>query len=164
MLERHTPFANATLEREGLSLREDAGFELTHYAGATVSLRRELGEVPDFGQATAMGGKTLFRVGAGEVMLLGSRIETRLCQANALSAARARIRISGQRAREFVQALFPIDCAETAFGKGAVALTGLHHVPAMIHALGGGEFHIYLQRTFARSIWDWMVDAAGGLA
>jgi methylglutamate dehydrogenase subunit D len=42
-------------------------------------------------------------------------------------------------------------------------MTGMHHVPVLIHCVGKNKFHIYVMRTFALSIWDWLVEAAAGL-
>ncbi len=39
-------------------------------------------------------------------------------------------------------------------------MTGIHHTPVLIHCTGENSFHIYALRTFALSLWEWLVDAA----
>jgi len=163
MLELKTPLAGASFESEGISLRESPDFTLTLYAGSSVSLKREVGALPDFGTAHKEGKHTFFRAGPDQVLVLGEEIDTRLCAATPLSSARCRIEISGTKARTLLVACAAVDFSSNAFGTHAMALTGIHHMPVMIHALPDGKFHIYGLRTYAASLWEWLVDATTGL-
>ena len=163
MLEARSPLAGAAFDAEGISLREAPDFTLTLYAGSTVSLRREVGDVPDFGQSLHANKNTFFRIGPNQVLVLGPVIETRNCAATPLSSGRARIEVTGPKAPALLSAVAAIDFSRAAFGVNAFAQTGIHHTPVLIYALPGGVYHIYGLRTFAQNLWDWLVDAAQGL-
>lgn len=163
MLEMKTPLSDAKFEAEGISLRELPDFTLTLYAGSANNLRREVGELPDFGVSRREKKNTLFRIAPEQVLVLGPELDPRLCAATPLSSARCRIEVSGTKARALLAACAAVDFSTKAFGPKAFALTGIHHTPVLIHALPEDIFHIYGLRTFAHALWDWLVDAAQGL-
>ena len=77
-----------------------------------------------------------------------------------LSHARCRIRVGGDRCRDALGKLFPIDLREAAFPVEEARLTGHHHVPCMIHRLGRVRFDIYVFSTYAHDQLSAIVDAA----
>ena len=163
MLEIKTPLNGAKFETEGLGLREAPDFTATLYAGSNVSLRREVGELPEFGLAIAGNQHHVFRTAPHQVLVIGPELETRLCMATPLSSGRCRIEITGPKARALLSACAAIDFSPRAFGQNAYVMTGIHHMPVLIHALSDEVFHLYGHRSFAQSLWDWLVDAADGL-
>lgn len=76
-----------------------------------------------------------------------------------LSHARCRIRVSGNRCRDTLGKLFPIDLREAAFPIEQARLTGHHHVPCLIHRLGVDRFDIYVFSTYAHDQLSTVIDA-----
>ena len=163
MLEPKSPLNGASFAADGISLREAPDFTLTLYAGSAVSLRREVGELPDFGLAEEHGDATYFRAAPDQILVVGEAIATRLCSVTPLSSARVRIEITGPKARNLLSACAAIDFSLEALKPKAFVMTGIHHVPVLIHALPDETFHIYGLRTFAQTLWEWIVDAASSL-
>ena len=160
MLEIKTPLSDAKFESESVSMREAPDFTLTLCAGSAINLRRELGTLPEFGTAERGGKNRYFRIGPAQVLVLGPKPATRQCTATPLSSARVRIEVSGPKARALLAICAAVDFSPNKFGENAVALTGIHHTPVMIHAAAEDIFHIYGLRSFAQTLWDWLVDAA----
>ena len=77
-----------------------------------------------------------------------------------LSHARCRIRIRGNRCRDALGKLFPIDLRDAAFPVEQARLTGHHHVPCLIHRLGVDRFDLYVFSTFAHDQLSTVIDAA----
>lgn len=77
-----------------------------------------------------------------------------------LSHARCRIRITGDRCRDTLSKLFPVDLREPAFAPGQVRLTGHHHVPATLHRTGADAFDLYVFTTYALDQLHALEDAA----
>lgn len=78
----------------------------------------------------------------------------------ALSHSRVRLAIEGHVAREVLARGIAVDLHPTAFDVGHFAQTGLHHTGVMIERSGENRYEFYALRTFAESIWDWLIDAA----
>jgi len=163
MLEIKTPLNSASFASDGIALREAPDFTLTLYAGSANNLRRETGYLPEIGLAEKQRKNTFFRLGPEQLLVIGPEFETRLCAATPLSSGRIRIEIAGPKARALLSACAAIDFSAEAFGQNAYVQTGIHHTPVLIHALADDTFHIYGLRTFAQTLWDWLVDAAVGL-
>jgi heterotetrameric sarcosine oxidase gamma subunit len=77
-----------------------------------------------------------------------------------LSAGRVRIRISGGATRELLAKGIALDLHRSAFQVGASALTGLHHTGIFLERVDDDAYEIYVQRTYAEWLWDWLIDAA----
>ena len=77
-----------------------------------------------------------------------------------LSHARCRIRIAGDRCRDTLSKLFPLDLRDAAFPLAQIRLTGHHHVPALMHRMGRDQFDLYVLTTYARDQLHALVDAA----
>lgn len=77
-----------------------------------------------------------------------------------LSHARCRIRIDGNKCRDTLGKLFPIDLREAAFPVEQARLTGHHHVPCLIHRRGVDRFDIYVFSTYAHDQLSTLIDAA----
>jgi methylglutamate dehydrogenase subunit D len=77
-----------------------------------------------------------------------------------LSAGRVRIRIMGPAARDVLAKGISLDLHPAAFPVGRSAQTGLHHTGVFLERVGDDCYEIYVPRTYAASIWEWLIDAA----
>lgn len=73
-----------------------------------------------------------------------------------LSSARAILRLSGPRASDVMARLCAVDFRD---GSRQFHATGIHHVPVHIYAREG-IFDIYMPRSFAESLTDYIIDIA----
>jgi methylglutamate dehydrogenase subunit D len=164
MLEARSPLGpNASFETEGLALKEAPGFELTQLAGEERILTRALGDLPQFGAATGTKDQMVFRIGPAQVWVLGELPRTIGLHVTPLSSSRTRIAVEGEKARSLLEACTAVDFAAATFKSGHYAMTGIHHTPVLIHCRRANQFHIYAMRSFALSVWEWLVDAAQSL-
>jgi len=77
-----------------------------------------------------------------------------------LSHARCRIQVSGERCRDMLGKLFPIDLRLAPFPVDQARLSGHHHVPCLIHRRGPEQFDLYVFSTYALDQLDTLIDAA----
>lgn len=77
-----------------------------------------------------------------------------------LSAGRVRLRITGPQARDVLARGISLDLHPAVFQVGRGAQTGLHHTGVFLERVGDDSYEIYVQRTYAESIWEWLIDAA----
>lgn len=92
--------------------------------------------------------------------VLGSVVTPSLGSISLLSHSRACIFIKGPAVRELLALGVALDLHPTAFAIGQFALTGLHHTPVLIHREGESHYNLFVMRTFALTVWDWISDAA----
>jgi methylglutamate dehydrogenase subunit D len=149
----------------GVSISEATDFTLTQVAGADKDLKKTLGKLPmKIGVALEHDGNTLLRIGPKQIWVLGVPPEAATgCYITPLSSGRTRIALSGVDARDVLSSCAAIDFHPAEFKPSQFVLTGIHHTPVAIHCIGEDEFHIYALRTFARTVWEWLGDAAKGL-
>jgi sarcosine oxidase subunit gamma len=77
-----------------------------------------------------------------------------------LSHSRSRVVIEGACARDVLRKGIPLDFDPDVFRLDQAALTGLHHTPILIHRASTDRYELYAMRSFALSVWEWLVDAA----
>jgi heterotetrameric sarcosine oxidase gamma subunit len=166
LLQARSPLGTDThFRRDTVSISESPGFALTQVAGDEKALKKALGKLPGK-PGWAIGGAdgTLFRIGPRQIWLLDGTIEPATgIFITPLSSSRTRIMLEGAAAREVLAACAAIDFGSHAFQPGQFAMTGIHHTPVLIHCAGTNAFHVYAMRTFARAVWDWLVDVVEGL-
>jgi len=77
-----------------------------------------------------------------------------------LSNSRARLRLSGRDASALLARGVAVDLSDTAFPAAHFAQTSIHHIPVLIHRIGGAnlEIDVYVLRSFA--LWHWTVETA----
>lgn len=172
MLERVSALASAHAYKSPvLTIAEDRGFTLTQAAGLSADFEKILtglvGELPaKVGTATEANGRTLMRVGPQQFWIVGGERDdlapklAKVCAATPLSHSRTRILLDGAPARAVLAKGIAIDLHESVFTPGTFALTGLHHMPLVVHCTGPQRFHLYAMRTFALCVWEWLTDAA----
>jgi sarcosine oxidase subunit gamma len=78
----------------------------------------------------------------------------------ALSDARVRLAIAGSPVRDCLAKGISIDLHPNVFAMSAFAQTGLQHTGVLLERTGDSRFELYVLRTFAVSIWEWLIDAA----
>jgi heterotetrameric sarcosine oxidase gamma subunit len=78
----------------------------------------------------------------------------------ALTNSRTRIYVEGPHARDILLKGFAIDLAPDRFPVDHFVLTGLDHTPVLLYRSTQDRYEIWTMRTFARTVWDWLTDAA----
>ncbi len=166
MLEARSPLDHvAGFEANGISIAEDGGFNLCQYAGDEKILKTLFGKIPvKVGVAMVHEDRTLFRIAPQQVWVLGKEEPPAAgLYATPLSSGRCRLRLEGPKVRDLLLTCVAIDFHASKFKTGHFAMTGIHHTPVMIHCIGTDSFHVYVLRTFAQAVWEWLTDAAIGL-
>lgn len=155
----------ARFERPGAVLEEAANFTLTQFAGEIPALKKLLGKVPNkVGAVAEHDGRAIFKTGPKQLWIVGEAPAAGDgVYVTPLSSSRARIALSGERARDVLAASAAIDFHEKYFKPGQFVMTGIHHTPVLIHCVGENAFHVYAMRSFAQAVWEWLSDAAEGL-
>lgn len=177
MADVRSPLADATpIRRDALEITEIVGRDLLQLAGWPTNFGRvaaKLGElvdcpVPsDTRTAAARDVVTLFRVGPERLWIAapsGAISATRLQQAFAADEAvmtelghvRIVLRVVGPTAPELLGRCVAVDLDPTVFAPGASAQTPLHQVGVLLHRVGDDAFELYVPRSYALSIWDWL--------
>ena len=77
-----------------------------------------------------------------------------------LSHSRTRLFVEGAETPALLASGIPLDFHPDAFPVEAFALTGVHHTPVLVHRTAENRYELYAMRTFAQSVWDWLIDAA----
>jgi heterotetrameric sarcosine oxidase gamma subunit len=148
-----------------LRIVEAPDFTLTQFAGSEKDLKKALGKLPAFGKVQ----DGLLRISSIQFLAVQSINSHSREGGNdgfggvsitVLSSSRTRIEISGAPARDVLAKCAAIDFHKSEFKLGTFVMTGIHHVPVLIHCVDADIFHIYVTRTFALSIWDHITDAA----
>ena len=140
-----------------LTIVEAPDFTLIQYSGAEKDLKKALGKLPS---RVGIVQDNLLRVSPTQIWSLNEAVEAPNCFVTSLSSSRTRIEISGTAARDVLAKCAAIDFHKNEFKPNIFAMTGIHHVPVLIHCVAGEIFHLYVLRTFALSIWDHLNDAA----
>jgi methylglutamate dehydrogenase subunit D len=168
MLDRRSALASAKpYASPVLQIGEARGFSLLQVAGPSKAISPITGKLPSkVGLATQSDGRSLMRTGENQFWIIGPEndgIAAKLRDIailTPLSHSRTRIFIEGTPARDVLSKGIPLDFHPAVFKPGQFAMTGLHHTPVLIHCVSDNRFEIYALRTFALSVYDWLMDAA----
>lgn len=167
------------LERQPLEIGEVRGFELVQAAAfvATVSeleraVRSVLGaDLPGrIDRPVRAGEHCVFKVGPEQFWLAGPQdtwvatlqdaVPCAIGSITLLSHGRTRLFIEGPSAREVLAKGIALDLHPDVFHCDACALTGLQGTPVLLHRTGSHRYELFVLRTFADWIWEWLTDAA----
>ena len=162
MLERRSPLETATpFNSATLRIIEVQDIAITQIAGADRHVKKAVGKVPsNVGVAMVSGKQTIFKVSPTQYWLLNGEVPpTAGCYLTPLSSGRICIAIEGEPARDLLSKCVPLDFHPSEFKPGRFAMTGIHHTPVLIHCVAGNRFELYVLRTFALNIWEWLCDA-----
>jgi methylglutamate dehydrogenase subunit D len=158
MLKTNSALASAKPYKSNtLTIAEAPDFSVTQYSGAEKDLKKALGKLP---ARVGVVQENLLRIGPTQIWSLYDAVEAPNCFVTPLSSSRTRIEISGAPARDVLAKCAAIDFHPKEFKAGTFVMTGIHHVPILIHCVSVDQFHLYVMRTFALSIWDYITDAA----
>ncbi len=91
---------------------------------------------------------------------LASAVPAGVATALPLSHSRVRLRLGGPAAPVVLARGISIDLHPTAFPVGAFAQTGLHHTGVLLERTSAEAYGLFVLRTYAQSLWEWLVDAA----
>lgn len=109
-----------------------------------------------------IGPEQVQRVGAQETWATNLReaVPPEMGSVTGLSHARTRLFIEGTSAREVLSRGIALDLHPEVFKVDACALTGLESTPVLLHRTGLHRYELYVLRTYAEWIWEWLTDAA----
>jgi methylglutamate dehydrogenase subunit D len=162
MLEARSPlFKSAAVEVDGAKLREVSGLVLTQVAGESSALTKALGKLPaNVGKSMARNGQVFMRIAPKQVWIIGSEVPAAAgIYHTPLSSGRTRFLLEGSKSRQILSALAPIDFHPNKFKPDDFVMTGVHHLPVLIHCIGEDAFHVFVLRSFAQDLWEWIADA-----
>ncbi len=77
-----------------------------------------------------------------------------------LSHGRTRLFLEGAAAREVLSTGIAVDLHPEVFRCDAYALTGLEDTPVLLHRTDSQRYELYVLRTYAGWVWEWLTDAA----
>jgi heterotetrameric sarcosine oxidase gamma subunit len=159
-------------EQRGWSLTQIAAFAAT-MGDLAAAVQPLLGTaLPTVvGAAGPAGSRQILKTGPAQFWILGSEEHDLTAQLRAavapaigavtpLSHSRARIAVEGEGARVLLAKGIALDLHPEVFRVEHFALTGLHHTPVLLLRSAEDRYEIFALRTFALSVWDWLIDAA----
>lgn len=162
----------------GFALREvrrAAILQLQAWPDTLGSLRRAIAELltvdaPLPGEAVAVEGATLCAVAPGRFLVaaedatLARRFQEALGPNDGAVAdithGRVVLRLEGPEAEAILQGCLAIDLDATAFPPGSVAQSMIHHIDVVVHRQAEDAFELWVLRSFAKSLAEWLLDAA----
>lgn len=155
----------------GTSLTEDDDVGLVELAGWTPEgLAAMLGRAgrplpPEPGGTARHGEALIVRLTPTLAWLIDdaggipSRMEGCACD---LSHSRVRLILDGAKAASILAKVVALDLP--AWPAGRAGATGIHGVPVLVHRAAAERFEMLVPRSFARSIREWIEDAAAELS
>ncbi len=168
-------------ETDALVLREHAGSTLLHLEGPrpgaaldTILAALGLAELPEVGSSGGRDGARLQGLGpdiwllvcdtpesAAGVLAPGGPIGEAFEATLDTTQAYTRIEIAGTQAVEFIAKACALDLHPRHFGPGACAAAGFAGMRAIIwRTMDADRFDLLVGRSYAVSLWEWMIDAA----
>lgn len=127
---------------------------------------------PQVGHATADPNLTVAAIAPGRFLVSGAapdlapRFEAAIPSADGavtdLSHGRTILRLEGDAAA-LLSRCVAIDLDESAFPQGRVAQTAIHHIDVVVHRLKRASFDLWVPRSFAAALTEWLLDAGAEL-
>jgi methylglutamate dehydrogenase subunit D len=180
MAERRSPLAElppTTAENARVSLGEVRPGSILQIAAWPETLTTVQGvmavflgaQVPKSGRGLAGADATIATVAPGRYLVTGNatdlvpRFEAALPASDGaitdLSHGQAILRLEGEAAADVLARCVALDLDPAAFPAGRVARTAIHHVDVLIHRLTATSFDLWVFRSFAESLAEWILDA-----
>jgi heterotetrameric sarcosine oxidase gamma subunit len=175
----HLPAA-ATGVRIALSeFRPGTILQLHAWPQTLGTMRRIIAELlmlnaPAIGQAESAAGVTIAAIAPGRFLIAANagdllqRFQAALTPEDGtvsdVSHGRVILKLEGAAAQNLLQACVMIDLDPAAFPPGRMAQTMIHHIDVAIHRRAETHFEIWVLRSFAEALAEWLLDASGGLA
>jgi methylglutamate dehydrogenase subunit D len=161
-------------ESRGWTLVQAAAFPATH-SEFREAMRSQLGaDLPTrVGDVARVNGRLLLKTGAEQYWIIARAedgvvlptipphlaIPPAMGAITDLSHSRACMFVEGADAGAVLAKGVPLDFHPDCFRIDEFALTGLHHMPVLIHRCAGQRYELYALRTYALSVWEWLADA-----
>ena len=126
-------------------------------------------ETPPAGSAIIRSETVVAAIAPGRFMLAGpANLTTRLESALPASDAavtdvfhgRVVLKIEGGAVERVLQGCVMIDLDKRAFPPGRVAQTAIHHIDVLVHRIDENHFELWVLRSFAESLAEWLIDAS----
>jgi sarcosine oxidase subunit gamma len=159
--------------RYGSLLQVQAGQDTIETVKAVI-ISELLGDaVPPLGSASVSNDTIVAAVAPGRFWIAGGadlvrRLDTAFPAGDAaitdISHGRVVLRLQGAAAERLLQSCVMLDLDPASFPAGRIAQTMIHHIDVMIHRRGETEFEVWVLRSFAQSLAEWLADAGAGLA
>jgi sarcosine oxidase subunit gamma len=155
-----------------LALTQDRGARLYHLEGArdgaplaAVLASLGLEALPAMGRSGGTGEAGMLAIGPDIFfMVTRSPPPADLAQAFAaavdLSDGWMRIVVTGANAPDLLAAGCALDLHPRAFPPGACAMTGFAGMRTLVWRSAGDRFDLLVGRSYARSMWDWLMESA----
>lgn len=180
MAERHSALAHlpaqpATAAAALSEVRTSSILQLQAWPDTLETVREVVAEItgieaPELGTAVASGGATIAAVAPGRFLLaaaaddLAEKFEAALPANDAavtdISHGRVILRLEGRAAANVLATSVALDLDPSAFPPGRVAQTMIHHVDVVLHRQNETRFDLWVLRSFAESLAEWLVDQA----
>jgi heterotetrameric sarcosine oxidase gamma subunit len=126
-------------------------------------------QVPKSGRGLAGADAAIATVAPGRYLIAGyasdlvSRFEAALAASDGavtdLSHGQAILRLEGEAAADVLARCVALDLDPAVFPAGRVARTAIHHIDVLIHRLTETSFDLWVFRSFAESLAEWILDA-----
>ncbi len=154
-------------------IRPGSILQIQAWPETAVTVRRVIAELlgtetPPLGQASAGRGVTVAAIAHGRYLLAGDasdlvqKFEAALPSADAavsdISHGRVILRLEGEAAAEVLSTSVALDLDLSEFPAGRVAQTMIHHVDVLIHRRTETHFELWVLRSFAESLAEWLLD------
>jgi methylglutamate dehydrogenase subunit D len=173
VFERQSALGKVAGESRGWALVQAAAFNSTHeeFRRAMHSLLG--GDLPaNIGEVFHINGRQILKTGAEQYWIitrdsddivpgLQQAVPARLGAITSLSHSRTCIFVEGVHAAAVLAKGVPLDFHPEVFRVDHFALTGIHHTPVLIHRTAENRYDIYALRTYATTVWEWLIDAVG---
>jgi methylglutamate dehydrogenase subunit D len=125
-------------------------------------------QVPLIGSAFAKDGAVVASAAPGRFMLASAdaalvrRLETAFLVDDAavtdISHGRMILRLDGASAEAVLQKCVMIDLSQAVFPPGMMAETAIHHIDVLIHRHSETVFELWVLRSFAEALAEWLLD------
>jgi len=126
-------------------------------------------ETPPPGSAIIRSGTVVATIAPGRFMMAGPanlavRLESALPASDAavtdVSHGRVVLKLEGEAAESVLQGCVMIDLGKRVFPPGRVAQTAIHHIDVLVHRVDESHFELWVLRSFAESLAEWILDAS----
>lgn len=140
---------------------------------AVITQTLKIGELPKPGHVEWFHHGSLAAIGAGRYLIsttdldimavLNTAFSSKDATVTDISHGRSVLRLDGEAAAEVLARCVAIDLDLAVFPADRIAQTAIHHVDVLIQRLTETSFEIWVLRSFAESVAEWIVDAGAEL-
>jgi sarcosine oxidase subunit gamma len=154
--------------RGGSILQVQAWPETAEIVRRVISAELGGADAPAVGKAIAVSGVTVAAVAPGRYLIaadasdLPQRFECALPSeygaVTDISHGRVILKLEGEAAGDVLSTSVALDLDATVFPPGRVVQTMIHHVDVVIHRRSDTHFELWVLRSFAESLAEWLLD------